>query len=309
MPAGGVRTAGRLRRSGRDALGTLLAVERVRTTEAIPGKLPFAATPKPRSRPPSPDGLQLADALKPLPDEPGVWIVPIERSVSGLVREASAKGITEPPELEAYVASGLAACGENVEPADVRHLIDRYLHGPDAAVLGSAPSIPWPDGPGQSGFFCWHGLRYHVDPVCLRIVSVLWSAPRRLLPAEDVLFEVWGIRPTATHRYVARLRVYATRIGQCSGSGHSSRRQARSDGGAPPGLPCHPCERAMTPRLSEITSGCNRKASIVECGRRRDAFARRRGRLPTRTAKAQCVTKHRRALSGITAGLTKRRVS
>ena len=89
------------------------------------------------------------------------------------------------------------------------------------------------------------------------------------------------------------------------GSGHSSPRQARSDGGAPPGLPCHPCERAMTPRLSEITSGCNRKASIVKCGRRRDAFARRRGRLPTRTAKAQCVTKHRRALSGITAGCNK----
>jgi hypothetical protein len=67
--------------------------------------------------------LQLVDALMPLPDEPGVWIVPIERIVLGLVREASAKGISDPAEVEAYVTRGLAGCRSEVEPDEIRRLI------------------------------------------------------------------------------------------------------------------------------------------------------------------------------------------
>ncbi len=86
--------------------------------------------------------LQLVDALKPLPGEPRVWVVPVERIVFGLLREASAKGISEPAEVETYVTRGLAECGDGAEPAAVWHLIDRCLaarlalQGVESSVLG-----------------------------------------------------------------------------------------------------------------------------------------------------------------------------
>ena len=69
--------------------------------------------------------LQLADALKPLPGKPGVWSVPVEQIVHGLILEASGRGITEPTQLEVYVSRGLADCGSDVDPDDVPHLIEQ----------------------------------------------------------------------------------------------------------------------------------------------------------------------------------------
>ena len=80
--------------------------------------------------------LQLVDAIWPLPGKPGIWIVPVERMAFGLVREASAKGMTARAELESYVAEGLAECGDSVDTVVVRHLVDRCL----AARLASRGS-------------------------------------------------------------------------------------------------------------------------------------------------------------------------
>ena len=84
--------------------------------------------------------LQLVDAIRPLPGKPGIWIVPVERMAFGLVREASAKGMTARAELESYVAEGLAECGDSVDTVVVRHLVDRCLAA-RLALQGVEPSV------------------------------------------------------------------------------------------------------------------------------------------------------------------------
>jgi hypothetical protein len=67
--------------------------------------------------------------------------------VFGLVREASGKGITEPAKIEAYVIRGLAECGDDAEPANIRHLIERSqaavlaLYGAESAMLGARQQV------------------------------------------------------------------------------------------------------------------------------------------------------------------------
>jgi hypothetical protein len=153
---------------------------------------------------------------------------------------------------DACVAQGLTECGDNAEPADVRRPVDRCLLGTETAVLGTKPqandvtaataavsvasmphggsprpqptgspdgreeespaSIPWPDGPGESGFFWWRGHPYHLSPLRFRMLSVLWSASEHTLSMEDVLLRVWGIGPARiTTRHVGTLRVTASR--------------------------------------------------------------------------------------------------
>jgi hypothetical protein len=193
--------------------------------------------------------LKLIDALRPLAGAPGVWVIPVERIVLGLVREASAKGITDSAQVEAYVTWGLAECGSDVEPDGIRSLIGGCQQENDPAAMGtnqraapvaaaaaaegvasvphggspqpheigchgdSATSVAWPDGPGESGFFWRHGRPYRLGPTPFRMMSLLWSAPGCSLPVEDVLQEVWNIRPAAvTKRDLVILRTTACRI-------------------------------------------------------------------------------------------------
>jgi len=83
--------------------------------------------------------LQLVHALRPFPGEPVVWIAPVGQVVLGLIREASAKGISAPAEVEAYVTRELGGCGSEVEPDEVRRLIGGAIrNGGSLSVTAAA---------------------------------------------------------------------------------------------------------------------------------------------------------------------------
>jgi hypothetical protein len=68
--------------------------------------------------------LQLVNGVRPLSQSPGVWTVPIDQLILGLVREASAKGVIAPDEQTDYVARALDEFHYETELLDIRKYVE-----------------------------------------------------------------------------------------------------------------------------------------------------------------------------------------